>query len=90
MKAVIFIPDCCSRAKLLAETLKLPMSVKMKLDEYMCGRMSADDAVREIVKMCRKADGRRALFGWTLVVHDCSWEEVEEVVAEVGGDIVYA
>jgi hypothetical protein len=89
MKAVVFIPDCCGRAKLIADLLKLSMSVKMKLDDYMCGKIYPEDAVKEVAQLCRKADGRRFIFGWTLVVDDCEWEDVEDVVAEVGGDIVY-
>jgi hypothetical protein len=89
MRAVVFVPDCCGRAKLIADVLKLPMGVKMKLDDYMCGKIDPDTAVREVAQLCKKADGRRAMFGWTLIVEDCEWDELEDVVAEAGGDIIY-
>ena len=89
MKAVIFVPDCCGRAKLVADLLKLPVGVKMKLDDYMCGKIYPEDAVKEIVQLCRKADGRRFMFGWTLIVEDCEWDDVEDITSEVGGDVVY-
>ena len=89
MKAVVFVPDCCGRAKLIADLLKLSMNVRAALDRYLCGKVDPDTAVREIVQMCRKVDGRRAVFGWTLFVEDCEWEDVGEVVAEAGGDVVY-
>jgi len=89
MRAVVFIPDCCGRAKLIADVLKLPMGVKMKLDDYMCGTIEPDIAVKEIAQLCKKVDGRRAIFGWTLIAEDCKWDDVEDVVAEVGGDVVY-
>jgi hypothetical protein len=89
MKAVVFIPDCCGRAKLIADLLKLSMSVKMKLDDYMCGKIYPEDAIKEVAQLCRRADGRRAMFGWTLIVEDCEWDEVEGIIIEVGGDIVY-
>jgi hypothetical protein len=89
MRAVVFVPDCCGRAKLIADLLKLPMSMKMKLDSYMCGKIYPEDAVKEIVQLCRKADGRRFMFGWTLIVEDCEWDDVEDITSEVGGDVVY-
>jgi hypothetical protein len=89
MRAVVFIPDCCGRAKIFADELKLSMGMKAKLDSYMCGKIDADTAIREVAQLCRKADGRKAMFGWTLVVRDCRWDAVEDVVAEAGGDIVY-
>jgi hypothetical protein len=89
MKAVVFIPDCCSRARLAADAAKLSMSVRAVLDRYCCGEIDASTAIKEIVQLCRKADGRKALLGWTLMVQDCDWVEVEEVVRRVGGDIVY-
>jgi hypothetical protein len=89
MRAVVFIPDCCGRAKLIADLLKLPMSVKMKLDDYMCGKLYPEDAIKEVAQLCRKADGRRAMFGWTLVVEDCEWGDVENIISEAGGDVVY-
>jgi hypothetical protein len=89
MKAVVFIPDCCGRAKFIADLLKLPMSVRTTLDSYMCGKIYPEDAVKEIVQLCRKVDGRRMVLGWTLVVQDCEWDDVEDVVAEAGGDVVY-
>jgi hypothetical protein len=89
MRAVIFVPDCCGRVKMAADVLKLPMGVRMKLDDHMCGKMYPEDAVKEIVQLCKKADGRRLWFGWTLIVESCEWSGVEEVVMEAGGDIVY-
>jgi hypothetical protein len=89
MKAAVFIPDCCSRARLAADAAKLPVSVRAVLDKYCCGEVGAFEAVKEIAQLCKKADGRRSMFGWTLIVQDCKWEEVEEVVYRVGGDIVY-
>jgi len=89
MRAVVFVPDCCGRARIVADLLKLSMSAKMAVDSYMCGKIYPDDAVKEVVQLCRKADGRRAVFGWTMIVEDCEWEDVEDVVAEAGGDVVY-
>jgi len=89
MRAVVFVPDCCGRARIVADLLKLSMSAKTVVDSYMCGKIYPEDAVKEIVQLCRKADGRRAVFGWTLFVEDCEWEDVEDVVAEAGGDVVY-
>jgi hypothetical protein len=89
MRAAVFVPDCCGRAKLVADVLKLPMSVRTALDSYLCGKVNVDVAIREIVQLCRRADGRKSAFGWTLVVEDCEWDDVEDVVAEVGGDVVY-
>ncbi len=89
MKAVIFIPDCCGRARVAADVAKLSTNVRMVLDRYCCGEVDPFTAVKEIASMCKKVDGRKALFGWTLVVQNCEWEEVEDVVARVGGDIVY-
>jgi hypothetical protein len=89
MKAVIFIPDCCGRARLIADLLKLSMSVKTKLDDYMCGKIYLEDAVKEVAQLCRKADGRRTMFGWTLVVEDCEWDDIENITSEAGGDVVY-
>jgi hypothetical protein len=89
MRAVVFIPDCCGRARVAADVLKLSVGVKAKLDDYMCGKIDPDSAIKEVVQLCRKADGRRMMFGWTLIVQDCKWDELEEVVAEAGGDVVY-
>jgi len=89
MRAVIFVPDCCGRARLVADLLKLSVGARAVLDRYMCGGISPEDAVKEIVQLCRKADGRRAMFGWTLVVEDCEWDDVENITSEAGGDIVY-
>jgi hypothetical protein len=46
-------------------------------------------AIREIAQLCKKVDGRKAMFGWTLIVEGCEWDDVEDVVAEAGGDVVY-
>ena len=89
MKAVVFIPDCCGRARLMADAAKLGAGVRAVLDSYMCGKTYPDDAVKEVVQLCKKADGRRTVFGWTLIVSDCEWEDLEDVVAEAGGDVVY-
>jgi hypothetical protein len=89
MKAVVFIPDCCGRAKLVADSLKLSVAVRAGLDKYLCGELRPFDAVKEVAQLCKKVDGRRAMFGWTLIVRDCDWVEVEEVVSKAGGDIVY-
>jgi len=89
MRAVIFIPDCCERAKLVADIIKLPVNVRVSLDSYLCGKIRVDDAIKEIEQQCKRANGRRAMFGWTLVVEDCEWDDVENVVAEAGGDVVY-
>jgi hypothetical protein len=89
MRAVVFIPDCCGRGRLVAEEGRFAMGVKALLDKYLCGELHPHDAIKEIVKLCKKVDGRRAMFGWTLVVGECLWEEVEEVVSRAGGDIVY-
>ncbi|MCR6669504.1 MAG: hypothetical protein NDF51_05850 [archaeon YNP-WB-040] len=74
----------------MADVLKLPMGVRTALDSYMCGKIDPDTTIREVVQLCKKADGRRAMFGWTLIVEDCEWDDVEDVVAEAGGDVVYA
>jgi len=89
MRAVVFIPDCCGRARVMADVLKLGMNFRAVLDSYMCGKIGPDAAVKEVVQLCKKADGRRAMFGWTLFVQDCEWEDLEDVVAEAGGDVVY-
>jgi hypothetical protein len=89
MRAVIFIPTCCERVRFVADLLKLSMAARAELDKYLCGEISPQDAVKEIVQLCKKVDGRKSMFGWTLVVQDCNWVEVEEVVSRVGGDIVY-
>jgi poly(A) polymerase Pap1 len=89
MRAVIFLPVCCEKARLAADLLRLSTNVRMVLDNYLCGKVDVDVAVKEIVQLCRKADGRRSQFGWTLTVQDCEWDDVEDVVAEVGGDVVY-
>jgi predicted RNA-binding protein with TRAM domain len=65
------------------------MNVRMVFDSYMCGKVNVDVAIREIAQLCKKVDGRKAVFGWTLIVEGCEWDDVEDVVAEVGGDIVY-
>ena len=79
MRAVIFIPDCCGRAKFMADELKLGAGFRTVLDRYLCGRIGPDAAVREVAQLCKKADGRRAMFGWTLIVEDCEWDELEDV-----------
>jgi hypothetical protein len=89
MRAAVFIPDCCSRVRLAADEAKLSVSVRMVLDRYCCGEIDASEAIKEIGQLCKKVDGRKTLFGWTLMVRDCNWVEVEEVVSRVGGDIVY-
>jgi hypothetical protein len=89
MKAAIFIPSCCERARLVADLLKLSVNIKATLDSYLCGRVYPDDAIKEVEQLCKKVDGRKAMFGWTLIVEDCEWDDVEDVVAEAGGDIVY-
>jgi len=89
MKAVVFIPDCCGRARVMADVLKLGTSFRAALDSYMCGKTYPEDAIKEIEQLCKKVDGRKAIFGWTLVVQDCEWDDVEDVVSEAGGDIVY-
>jgi hypothetical protein len=89
MRAVVFIPDCCGRGRLVADLLKLSVGMRAALDSYLCGKVDPDVAIREVAQLCRKADGRRAMFGWTLIVEDCEWEDVEDVVAEAGGDVVY-
>jgi hypothetical protein len=89
MKAVVFIPDCCGRAKLVADLLKLSVNVRTALDSYLCGKVNPDVAVREIAQLCRRVNGRRSMFGWTLIVEGCEWDDLEDVVAEAGGDIVY-
>jgi hypothetical protein len=89
MRAAIFIPDCCGRARVAADAARLPVGVRAELDKYLCGEVRPMDAVKEVAQLCRKVDGRRSMFGWTLVVSDCRWEEVEDVVVKVGGDMVY-
>ena len=89
MKAVVFIPDCCGRAKFIADLLKLPVNVRATLDSYMCGKIYPEDAIKEISQLCKKVDGRRLVLGWTLVVQDCEWDDLEDVVSEAGGDVVY-
>jgi hypothetical protein len=89
MKAVVFVPDCCERGRVVADKAKLSVGVRAELDRYLCGSVNPDVAVREVVQLCRKANGRRFMFGWTLIVEGCKWEDVEEVVGEVGGDVVY-
>jgi hypothetical protein len=59
------------------------------LDKYLCGGVDPNTVIREVVQLCRRADGRRAMFGWTLVVEDCKWDSLEDIVAEAGGDVVY-
>jgi hypothetical protein len=89
MRAVVFVPDCCERGQFVADKAKLSVGVRAELDRYLCGEVKAMDAVKEIVQLCRKVDGRRFMFGWTLIVEGCKWEDVEEVVSMVGGDVVY-
>jgi hypothetical protein len=89
MRAVVFIPDCCGRGRLAADSIKLPMNVRAVLDKYLCGSVDSDMAIKEIVELCRKSNGHRFMFGWTLIVEDCEWDDVEDVVAEAGGDVVY-
>ena len=89
MRAVVFIPDCCERARLMADAIKLGAGLRAALDSYMCGKISPTDAIKEVTQLCKKADGRKAMFGWTLIVEDCEWDDVEDVVAEAGGDVVY-
>jgi hypothetical protein len=89
MRAVVFIPDCCGRAKLVADLIKLPVGAKAMLDKHLCGNVDPNTAIKEVVRLCKRADGRRAMFGWTLIVEDCKWEDVEDIVAEAGGDVVY-
>lgn len=85
----MFIPDCCGRAKVMADALKLGTNLRAALDSYMCGKTYPEDAIKEISQLCKKADGRKMLFGWTLVVQDCEWDDLEDVVSEAGGDVVY-
>jgi hypothetical protein len=73
----------------VADLLKLSVNVRTELDRYLCGEVYPDDAIKEVVQLCKRVDGRKAMFGWTLIVEDCEWDDVEDVVAEVGGDIVY-
>jgi hypothetical protein len=89
MRAVVFIPTCCERGRLVAEEGRLSMNVRALLDKYLCHEIRPFDAVNEIAQLCEKVDGRKSMFGWTLVVQSCNWVEVEEVVARAGGDIVY-
>ncbi|MFZ8857897.1 MAG: hypothetical protein ACO2O1_06620 [Candidatus Caldarchaeales archaeon] len=89
MKAVVFVPDCCSRGRVVADKAKLSVGVRAELDRYLCGELKPMDAVKEVVQLCKKADGRKAVFGWTLIVEGCVWGDVEDVVYAVGGDIVY-
>ena len=89
MKAVIFVPDCCERGRIVADKVKLSMGSRAELDKYLCGDLKPMDAVKEVVQLCKKANGRRFMFGWTLVVEGCVWEDVEEVVNVVSGDVVY-
>jgi len=89
MRAVVFIPDCCGRGRLAADSIKLSVGARAVLDRYLCGSVDSDTAIKEIVQLCRRADGRRAMFGWTLIVEGCEWDSLEDVVAEAGGDVVY-
>jgi len=89
MRAVIFVPDCCERGRVVADKAKLSMGIRAELDKHLCGEVKPMDAVKEVVQLCKKADGRRFMFGWTLVVENCVWEDVEDVVSAVGGDVVY-
>jgi hypothetical protein len=89
MRAVVFIPDCCGRAKLVADMFKLGVELRAAFDSYLCGKMYPEDVIKEIVQLCKKVDGRRMMFGWTLIVENCEWEDLEDVVAEAGGDVVY-
>jgi len=89
MRAVIFVPDCCERGRIFADKVKMSVGVRAELDKYLCGELKPMDAVKEIAQLCKKADGRRFMFGWTLVVESCVWEDVEDVVSAVGGDVVY-
>ena len=73
----------------MADVLKLGMNFRAVLDNYMCGKIDPETAIKEVAQLCKKADGRRAMFGWTLFVSDCEWEDLEDVVAEAGGDVVY-
>jgi hypothetical protein len=89
MRAVVFIPDCCSRARLVADMFRLGVGLRTALDSHLCGKIYPQDAIKEIAQLCRKTEGRKSMFGWTLIVRDCEWDDVEDVVAEAGGDIVY-
>ena len=89
MRAVVFIPDCCGRARIAADLLKLPMSAKAVVDRHLCGNVDPDMAIKEIAQLCRKSNGHRFMFGWTLIVEDCEWDDVENITSEVGGDVVY-
>ena len=35
MKAVVFVPDCCSRGQIVADRVKLSMGARAELDKYL-------------------------------------------------------
>ena len=88
MRAVVVIPICCMRARVALSRIR-DVRVMVEIDKFLCGEIDERVAIEEVVRICKKANGRMSQFAWTIVVEECNWEELEEVVAEVGGDVVY-
>jgi len=86
MRAVVVVPTCCMRARFAGIR---DVRVMAELDRWLCGEIDERVAVEEIARLCRRVNGRMSMYAWTFVVEDCDWEELEEVAAEVGGDVVY-
>jgi hypothetical protein len=90
MKAAVFIPDCCGGVERVVKEAGLGESVRRLLEAYMCGRVRPEVAVREVHELCgRVLSARRLTFGWVVVVEDCEWEDLEDIVELAGGDVVY-
>jgi hypothetical protein len=90
MRAAVFIPDCCGVVERAAREAGLGESVRRLLEAYLCGKVRPEVAVREVDALCeRVVSGRRAEFGWVMVVEECEWEDLEDIVGMAGGDIVY-
>jgi len=88
MRAVVVVPTCCMRARIALSKIR-DVRIMAELDRWLCGEIDERVAVEEIARICRKVNGRMSMYAWTFIVEGCNWEELEEVVAEVGGDVVY-
>jgi hypothetical protein len=89
MKAAVFIPNCCGMVERAVREAGLGESVRRIMEAYMCGRVRPEVAVREVHGLCVRSSARRVEFGWVMVVEECEWEDLEDVVELAGGDVVY-
>jgi len=89
MRAVIFVPTCCRRARYMADEMRLGVRERAIVDRWMCPELD-DRQVLEEVAGCRVVAAEHGLYGYLIIVEGCrSWEDVEEVVYRGGGAVLY-